>query len=71
MAVKYIKKSRSKKRVSYRNTYQKRNRNRTRRNKHKKTMRGGWGLTNLPSNRKESSNLYMTGGGWGMALNKV
>ena len=41
MAVKYIKKSRSKKRVSYRNTYQKRNRNRTRRNKHKKTMRGG------------------------------
>jgi hypothetical protein len=39
MAVKYIKKSRSKKRVTYRTAYKKRNR--TRRNKHKKTMRGG------------------------------
>ena len=47
MAVKYIKKSRSKKCVSYRKTsrkacckaYQKRNR--TRRNKYRKTVRGG------------------------------
>ena len=43
MAVKYIKRSRSKKHVSYRNTYRTayKKRNRTRRNKHKKTMRGG------------------------------
>ena len=39
MAVKYIKRSKSKKRFSCRNTYQKRNR--TRRNKYRKSMRGG------------------------------
>jgi hypothetical protein len=61
MAVKYIKKSRSKKRVTYRKTcrksYQKRNR--TRRNKYRKTVRGGWGLTNLPSKNKEPNNLFV------------
>ena len=39
MAVKHIKMSKSKKRISYRNAYKKRTR--TRRNKYRKSMRGG------------------------------
>ena len=69
MAVKHIKMSKSKKRISYRNAYKKRTR--TRRNKYRKSMRGGWGSLNIPhhqSKRKEPNNIFMMGGGWGMVL---
>ena len=66
MAVKYIKKSKSRKHkkcVSYKR--------RTRRNRYRKHMRGGWGgYTEQPVKMKDTNNMLMMGG-WGMVLNNI